>query len=85
MGDSHNQKTIRFNITYNSIRGSFVLTFDPYIIARIQEEIDDFVSSLSRKQNKDGISIQKISNGYDINLKAIPAICNKIFSVLKGL
>lgn len=85
MGDSHNQKNLRFNINSNSIRGSFILTFEPHIISRIQEEIDGFISCLRRKQNKDGISIQKTSNGYDINLKAIPAICNKVFSVLKGL
>lgn len=84
MGDSHNQRNLRFNINSSSIRGSFILSFEPYIISRIQEEIDSFISCLCRKQNKGGVSIQKASNGYDINLKAIPVICNKIFSVLKN-
>ena len=85
MGNSHNQRNLRFNINSNSIRGSFVLSFEPYIISRIEEEIDGFISCLRRKQNKDDVFIQKASNGYDINLKAIPVICNKVFSVLKTL
>lgn len=85
MVDYHNQKNLRFNINSNSIRGSFILTFEPYIISRIQEEIDGFISCSRRKQSKDGVSIQKANNCYDINLKAIPVICNKVFSVLKSL
>ena len=85
MGNSHNQKNLRFNINSSSIRGSFLLSFEPYIISQIEEEIDSFISCLRRKQNKDGIFMQKSNNGYDINLKAIPVICNKVFSVLKSL
>lgn len=85
MGDSHNQRNLRFTINSNLIRGSFILTFEPHIITRIQEEMDDFISSLNRKQNNDGISIKKTNNIYEINLKAFPAVCNKIFSIFKNL
>ena len=84
MGNSHNSKNIRFNLNAEFFRGSIILSFEPYIISRIHEEIESFTNSLANKKDKKGVYIKKKDECYEINLKAFPAICNKIFSVLKN-
>ena len=84
MGDTHNSKNIRFNLNSDYIRGSFILSFEPYIVSRINEELEDFSNSLANKQNKKGLHIQKKGDSYEINLKTFLVICNKVFSILKN-
>ena len=85
MGDGKSSKNIRFNINSSCIRGSIVLTFEPHIISLIKDEIDSFIISLNNKKNKNNIHIKAKGNTYEMNLKAFPAICNKVFSILKDL
>ena len=81
---NNNSKNIRFNLNTDYIRGSFILSFEPYIISRINDELENFINSLANKKDKKGIFVQKKDDSYEINLKALPAIFNKVFSILKN-
>ncbi len=77
-------KNIRFHISSKVISGSFTLTCSSYLTYEIEEAIDDFITSHSNKKNRDNLSIQKINNGYEINVNAFMAICQIIFRTLKN-
>lgn len=84
MSCSHVTQNLRFYIDSKVFSGSFILTFEPYIISRIEEEIDDFLYLRKKKIEKENLLIEKQNNGYHINVKAFIAICNIIFRVLKN-
>ena len=46
-----NEKNIRFNINSKVISGSFTLTFNSYLAYKIEEAIDDFITSRKNKKN----------------------------------
>lgn len=79
---NNDSRNIRFHINSKAVSGSFVLTFTPFIISQITDELDDFIQSQERK-TKNKISIQKVNNVYEINLPGFIAVCNKIFDILK--
>lgn len=77
-------KSIRFHINSLKISGNFALSFEPYIISEIENEIDNFVYNRKKKIKKEHLSIQKVNNVYEINVPAFIAICNIIYRVLKN-
>ena len=83
MGVTHSLKAIRFHINSQVVPGSFTLKFEPYIIYKIEEAIDNYIFTKGHKMKKNNMYIGKYNGVYEINLKGFICICHIIFQELK--